>query len=64
MSFKNIITVFVQKKMHIKVNLPMLKRIFPADIGAGNAPSENKKQKVTRLDTRLPSSRAGGQVQC
>ena len=28
--------------MHIKVNLPMLKQIFPADIGAGKAPSENK----------------------
>ena len=28
--------------MHIKVNLPLLKQIFPADIGAGKAPSENK----------------------
>ena len=28
--------------MHIKVNLPMLKRIFPADIGAGNVPSEKE----------------------
>ena len=45
--------------MHIKVNLPMLKRIFPADIGAGNAPSENRiydreKQKSARPDTQPP----------
>ena len=39
---KTLLPFFSHNIMHNKVNLPMLKWIFRADIGAGKAPSENR----------------------